>query len=308
MEPWERIAEWNGKVYAQELFKQSGGLAEGGLVSEYNAWKYFSLIPMIFLKTSEGKTDVEAFKAMGALLMYHWDAGQMAGISLSNGLCGQYNAGFTLLRSYLELLLKGSYFQCLSQKEFREDRNKVLKPTDWVSILTSNMSSLIRQGRVDDIDLKKDSMLVFQVLRGHWSQDLFHPEVRSIVRQLDSWGMLEGTEGNPVELIGELYGELSQNVHERVEYTDSGRAVEEGSEIFELPAPILGQSLSEFLGDFHLAMDIGVVSVLNQLARRISPAMLQERSRQLLVTEGFDLANLRSATKLLKRWIGRGIG
>jgi len=308
MEAWQRIAEWNEKVYAQDLFKQSGWLAEGGLVSEYNAWKYFSLIPVSFLKTPTGETDMDAFKAMSAFLMYHWDAGQMAGISLSNGLCGQYNAGFTLLRSYLELLLKGSYFQCLSQKEFREDPNIVLKSTDSVSILTTNMSSLISQEHVDDIDLEKDSMLVFEVLRGHWSQDLFHPEVRLIARQVDGWGMLEGLEGNPVEIIGELYGELSQNVHERVEYTDSGRAVEEGTEIFEWPAPILGQSLSEFLHDFHLAMEVGVISVLNQLARQISPAMLQEKSRQLLGSDGFDLANLRSSTKLLKRWIARGPG
>ncbi len=308
METWQRIAEWNQKVYAEDLFKHSGGLAEGGLVSEYNAWKYFSLIPLSFLKTPTGETDLDAFKAMGAFLMYHWDAGQMAGISLSNGLCGQYNAGFTLLRSYLELLLKGSYFQCLSQKEFREDPNKVLKPLDSVSILTSNMSSLISQEHVDDIDLEKDSILVFQVLRGHWSQDLFHPEVRSIARQVEGWGMLEGMEGNPVGLISELYSELSQNVHERVEYTDSGRAVEEGTEIFEWPAPILGQSLSEFLHDFHLAMEVGVISVLNQLARQIPPAMLQEKSRQLLNSDGFDLANLKSVTKLLKRWIARGPG
>ncbi len=308
METWERIAEWNEKVYAEDLFKQSGELAKGGLVSEYNAWKYFSLIPVSFLKTSAGKTDLEAFRAMSAFLMYHWDAGQMAGISLSNSLCGQYNAGFTLLRSYLELLLKGSYFQCLAQKEFREDPNKVLKPLDSVSILTSNMSSLISQEHVDDTDLEKDSMLVFDVLRGHWSQDLFHLDLRSIARQVDGWGMIEGLEGNPAEIIGELYGELSQNVHERVEYTDSGRAVEEGTDIFEWPAPILGQSLSEFLQDFHLAMEVGVISVLNQLARQITPAALQEKSWQLLGSDGFDLANLRSSTKLLKRWIARSPG
>jgi len=308
METWERIAEWSKKVYAEELFKQSGELAKGGMVSAYNAWRYFGLIPVSFLKTSAGKTDLETFGAMSAFLMYHWDAGQMAGLSLSNGLCGQYNAGFTLLRSYLELLLKGSYFQCLAQKDFREDANKVLKPTDAVSILTSNTSSLISQYHADDTDLEKNSMLIFDVLRGHWSQDLFRLDLSSITRQVDGWGMIEGLEGNPAEIIGDLYGELSQNVHERVEYTDSGRAVEEGTDIFEWPAPILGQSLSEFLRDFHLAMEVGVISVLNQLARQIPHAILQEKSRQLLDSDGFDLANLRSSTKLLKRWIARGLG
>ena len=94
-------------------------------------------------------------------------------------------------------------------------------------------------------------------------------------------------------------------MHEQVEYADSGRAVEEGTEIFEWPAPILSQSLLEFLDDFHCAMEVGVIAVLDQLAQQIPHGRLWDKSQQLLDSEAFNLADLMSTTKLLKRWITR---
>lgn len=315
MEPWESIAGWCKKTFAEDLFRQSGEFAEDRLVRAQHAWRNFSLIPVDFLKTASGDTDREAFVTMGAFLMYHWDAYQMAGLSLSSALCGQYNAGFTLLRSYLELLLKGSFFQCLAQKKLRKSREEVLEPTDLVSILTSNVPDLIRDSHIDDADLDSNSSLIFDLLRSHWMHDLLRLDLSSIIKQVDGWGMLNGLEleGNrpdrrPSESVRDLYGRLSQNVHERVEYTDSGRAVEEGGEIFEAHAPILKQSLLEFRQEFHKAMEIGVIIVLNQLARRIPEDRLQDKSRQLLNSESFNSADLKSARKLLKRWIAQGPG
>jgi hypothetical protein len=308
METWEWMAGWSKKIYAEDLFRQSGELAKGRLVRAQNAWRQFGLIPVDFLKTSTGKTDPEAFKSMSAFLMYHWDAGQMTGLSLSNALCGQYNAGFTLLRSYLELVLRGVFFQCLAQRKFRESPSRVLKPTEALSILTSNLSTVIRQKQIDDTDFEKNSMLIFDVLRGHWMQDILRLDLGSIARQIDDWGMIDGLEEKPAEIIGELYGQLSQNVHERVEYTDSGRAVEEGAGIFEWPSPILSQSLSEFLDDFHLAMEVGVIAVLHQLAYQIPYGRLRGKCQQLLDNEAFKLADLRRTTKLLNRWIVRRPG
>ncbi len=97
-----------------------------------------------------------------------------------------------------------------------------------------------------------------------------------------------------------LYFRLSQNVHERVEYTDAGRAIEEGKEIFELHAPILAQSLSDFLADFHSVMEIGVIMILNVIASRMPQDQLQDKAKQFLDSEDFKLAELRKANRLLK--------
>jgi hypothetical protein len=302
MESWERMAGWLREVYSEDLMKQSGLAAEGRLPRAEHAWRQFCLIPPDFLRTSAGKIDPVAFRRMGAFLMYHWEAGSMGGLSLSNALCGLYNAGFTLLRSYLELILRGVLSQCLVQRYFRDSPSRVLKPTDPLAILTRNLSAVIRERQIDPDDLDDNTILIFDVLHGHWMQDILHLDLNSIVKQVADWGMLRGLGERPERTIGELYGELSRSAHERVEYTDSGRAVEEGEELFEWPAPILKQSLEEFLTGFHLAMEIGVIAVLNQLARQVTGDGFKEMCQRLLENESFRLADMRRATKLVKDW------
>ena len=116
--------------------------------------------------------------------------------------------------------------------------------------------------------------------------------------------MVGGLGEKPASIIGELYGRLSQNVHQRVEYTDSGRAIEEGVDMFERPVPILRQSLFEFLDEFQLAMDVGVITLLNQLARNVPNDQFRKKCRQLLSAKTCRVAELRHSTKLLKRWGG----
>jgi len=115
-------------------------------------------------------------------------------------------------------------------------------------------------------------------------------------------GMLRGLEERPERTIGKLYAKLSWNAHERVEHTDSGRAVEEDAELFEWPVPILKHSLEEFLRDFHLATEIGVIAVLNQVARQGTGNDFKETCQRLLENENFRLADMRRATKLVRSW------
>ncbi len=56
------------------------------------------------------------------------------------------------------------------------------------------------------------------------------------------------------------------------------------------------------LNHFHLAMEIGIIMLLNMLAGYISPDRLHQKCQQLLSSEAFKLADLKQATKLLKRW------
>jgi hypothetical protein len=58
----------------------------------------------------------------------------------------------------------------------------------------------------------------------------------------------------------------------------------------------------EFLDDFHLAMEIGVVAVLNQLSDRVPRDRLRDNSKRLLGDEVFKSAHLKYSTKLLKGW------
>lgn len=152
--------------------------------------------------------------------------------------------------------------------------------------------------------MERNSIAIFDILRGDWMQYVFSLKTDSVIQQLADWNVFYYLGDNPINMVRSLYFRLSKNVHEIVEYTDAGRAVEEGKELFVWPAPILSNSLISFLGDFHLAMEIGVITILNILASKISRERSQDKARQLVNEEAFKKADLRRSAQLLKNWHG----
>jgi hypothetical protein len=302
METWERIAKWLKDNYTDEQFKKSAQIAGDKIVVADAAWRQLCLIPIDLLKTPNGQIDKDVHNSVDAFLLYHWDAGQMAGISLGNALCGQYNAGFTLLRSFLELILNGAFFQCLAQKVLRENTSTHLEPNDSLRLLVTHLSTVIRESDINDSEIAKNSMAIFGILRGDWMQYAFSLKTGSVIQQLTDWGIFNHLGDNPNDLVRGLYFRLSKNVHEIVEYTDAGRAIEEGKELFEWPTPVLSKSLISFLEDFHLAMEIGVIPILNILASKIPRRNLLDKARQLENEETLKKAHLKYASQLLREW------
>ncbi len=296
METWESIAGWIKKVYGDDLFKQSAQLIGQRLSVEKESWRQFCLVPVDYLQIQTGKIDDKIFQSMSAFLMYHWDAGHTAGLSLVNALCGGYNAAFTLLRSFTELLINGALFQCLAQKTLRE--SPAFEATHSLSLLASQLSSLLKQNRLDPAALETASASIFDLMKGDWMQSAFRIDIGSKIQQLTDWAILKGLD--EPRIVRKLYGRLSENVHQRIEHTDIGRAIEEGEEIFEWPPKILAESLNDFLGEFHLAIDIGVVVELNLLVQKLPRDRLREKDLQLLNNQDFRTANLKQAKRLLK--------
>ncbi len=124
--------------------------------------------------------------------------------------------------------------------------------------------------------------------------------MRETIRQLADWGMLNGIANDPVKTVGDLYGDLSLDVHASVQQTNLGRAADEGAEILEWPAPILTESLYEFLEDFHSAMEIAVITELNLLSGLVERDRLVETCKRLLQNDEFQLANLKQATRVIE--------
>lgn len=300
METWERIAKWLKDNYTDEQFKKSAQIAGDKIVVAEAAWRQFCLIPIDLIKTPNGHVDKDVHNSVDAFLLYHWDAGQMAGISLGNALSGQYNAGFTLLRSFLELIINGAFFQCLAQTVLRENASTHLEPNDSLRLLVTHLSTVIQESDTDDSEIAKNSMAVFDILRGDWMQYAFSLKTSSIIQQLADWGIFNHLGDNPNDVVHGLYFKLSKNVHEIVEYTDAGRAIEEGKELFEWPTPVLSKSLISFLEDFHLAIEIGVITILNILASKITHDKLVVKARQLENEGAFKKAHLKHASQLLK--------
>jgi hypothetical protein len=302
MEKWEVMAEWMKRVYGRDLFRQSGYMAGGRLPRAEQAWRQFCLIPIDLLQTPSGKTDHRLFRSVSAFIMYHWEAGDAAGLSLGNALCGRYSAAFALLRSFVEFLLSGILYQCLAYSRFREAPSSALKPTDALTMLAGHLSSMMKERRINVTELESNSAAIFDLLRGDWTLSPFRLEMHSIIPQLAEWGILAELHDEPARVVRELYGRLSEYVYQRIELRDVGRAIEEGAEIFGYPAPILAESLSEFLDEFHLAMEVGVIAELNLLYTAIPGDRLRQKCQRFLHNGAFGVADFRQATKLLKRW------
>ena len=202
----------------------------------------------------------------------------------------------------LELMLNGALFQCLAQRQYRETPSLNLDPTDSLRMLITHLSTIIRESETGDSEIESNSIAIFNILRQDWMQYAFNLKTGSIIQQLADWNILNHLGDNPANNVRSLYFGLSKNVHERVEYTDAGRAIEEGKELFDWPASILSQSLNDFLGSFHLAMEMGVIIILNILASKIPHEVFQDKARQLINREEFKKADLRRASQLLKTW------
>jgi hypothetical protein len=169
-------------------------------------------------------------------------------------------------------------------------------------MLATHLSTVIRESDIDNSEIEKNSIAIFDILRKDWIQYVFSLKTSSVIQQLADWHIFNHLSDNPTNVVRGLYFRLSKNVHEIVEYTDAGRAIEEGKELFEWPAPVLSQSLISFLEDFHLAMEIGVITTLNILASKISRDSLLGKAQQLVNEEAFKKAYLKHASKLLKNW------
>ena len=305
METWEVMSKWMKMVHDDELFKQSAQIAGDRLTKAEQAWSQFRHIPQYFLKTPEGRWDREDFNLMSAFLVYQWEAVSIGGLSLGSCLGAHYNAAFTLLRSCLELVLKGALFQCLARDGFRSKLSPALKETDTVKMLATHLSTMIKEGGKVGAELESYSFAIFNLLKGDYLQLASHLEVKSIAQQVADWGILNGVP-NPKRTVLDLYRGLSRNVHEQEEYTDTGRALHEGAKAFQHPAPILPQSLSEFLDEFRSVMDLGVITLLNLLHHTIPHDRLRDKSQQLLDHNVFEAAKLRETVTLLQSWGTQG--
>ena len=151
-----------------------------------------------------------------AFLVYHFEAFYSAHRSLIEALTGYYNAGYTLLRNTLELLLRGVFWECLAHKRFRENARVLAKRKRKVRGERRNILDWLNEifklkPEVED-DFERISAAIFDKIAPIFEdKDLCKliPDLKTIVEQLTEWSIFEPIP-NPVELVYEnIYRELS---------------------------------------------------------------------------------------------------
>jgi len=232
-----------------------------------------------------------SWHSKSAFLTYHYVACDQAHRSLLEALAGYYNVANIILRSVLELTIRGAFWECLAHKKFRENA-KVIKKGAKARIGNSEktildwLNDVIQLKPEIENNLEKTSSGIFDKIAPLFEE----PELEKLVialkpgiviEQLSAWGIL-----NPYKQdeVYKIYKELSQEVHVIPDKTDIGRRLLHEKEIFE--TEIIPEELEEFLRLLHRIMDVAIVIELNILsdwiARLEDKTKLKERLQALM--------------------------
>lgn len=271
----------------------------------HNCIHEFIYLPHLCLPS---KTKV-SWHQKSAFLIYHSLAFDQAHRSFLEALSGYYNAGYILLRSVLELLLKGAFWECLAHKKFR-DNAEIIKEKASTKIGHSRktildwLNDVIAQKPSIEKELEEVSAGIFDkigpIFENSKLRDLI-PKPKVIIEQLAAWGILNSIP-NPIDNVYKIYDDLSAEVHVIPDKTDIGRRLLSQKDLFEID--VMPEELNKFMTILHQVVDIGIVIELNVLSDWISwngktKAKLKER---LAVIENlelkFSLEKLKSMVRL----------
>ena len=183
-----------------------------------------------------------------AFFIYHWEAFHLAHRALIEALEGYYNAGYTLLRSTLELLIKGAFWECLAHKKFRENsqiiKKCVVKFGKVRKTLLDWLNDIIEVEPAIGEEFEKISAVIYdKIYPIPNDSDLrkLIPSPKKIILQLSEWGILNPI---PPNIVYQLYTSLSADVHVIPDRTDIGKRILQQKNLFEIA--ILNEELNKF--------------------------------------------------------------
>ena len=218
-----------------------------------------------------------------AFLLYYWETFDSAHRSLIEALCGYYNVAFVLLRSVLELLLKGAFFECLAHKESREE-SPLLDQDKGGRNLKAFLNEIVNRAPSIADELEETSGGIYDKIAPIVDDPQFRPSIPTIIKQLTQWGILHPiVEVN--QLVWNLYKTLSKDVHVIPDRTDVGKVLLLKPEKLFKRKKVFPATLDEYLVCLKQVIDIGIVIELNILKDNIKydevKANLRERLRYI---------------------------
>jgi hypothetical protein len=209
-------------------------------------------------------------------------------------LTGYYNAAYGLLRSALELVVKGAFWECLAHERFRgntarlqldKDKGKRKSVKDWVDELIEREPSV-------ENDLEETSAAVFDKIailfgdRAFQRQFVHIPSFRVIIQRLIEWQIIDFDSAFDVVYEG-LYRNLSSDVHVVPDATDVGRKLLAERDFMEVE--VIPQELWEYMNTLHRLIDIGIVIELNILKDWIEAGGSLRLKERLDMLENLEL-------------------
>jgi len=166
-----------------------------------------------------------------------------------------------LLRTTLELVIKGAFWECMSHDEYRQN-SQVLDKDGWGKKIKEWLNEIFKSAPSVEEELERTSASIYDRISPIIERAGFRPNIKTIVRQLGQWGIFNPIPDPTASVYEEIYGRLSADVHVVPDRTDIGkRMLDTQSQIFE--QEILQNTLGEYTHCLHEVIDLAIVVELN---------------------------------------------
>lgn len=213
----------------------------------------------------------EYFQRHSALLIYHIDATFFSLRALREALCSYYGAAGSLLRNACEAILRGSFWECLAHRRYRDRADVLAEPKRKRKIDRSRrnvldwMNDVLQNGPQLEAQLEKQSGEIFDRISPLFGNKVLYPAVpslRTMVEQLSAWQMFQPMSDPLSEIYDDLYWSLCKDTHVIPDMTMMGRLMAVGKD----PSTVFEPSQKEFdrfLGLLHQVAEVAALAVLN---------------------------------------------
>ncbi len=285
--PWEQLSEdcaFRNVDISFQVKSEELNLARGMVGFHFK-------LPLAMTRYNARYQD-QLFYEKGAFFVCQYEAGNLALRSLCDAICGSYTAASILLRSVLELDLKGTFYQCLTEKKYFENAG-ILKKNRNGKKLLEFLENLFDYSPNTKLDLKRSSIGIFDKLESVIIERKYQASPSVVFSQLEAWNLFEPIK-NPKKTIYEtLYFKLSGEVHVMFDRTDLGKFLLKDPECsFNVPK-VDPQFLQEYLNNLRDVMDTGIVLTFNMLKENLKDKKTKNSIRQLIAEFSHVIGELR---------------
>jgi len=255
----------------------------------------FMWLATIFLPGGRG------WHARSAFLTYHQEIFHSAHRSFYESLCGSYNTAFVLLRSSLEMILYGAFYECLAHEKFRE-RCNTLRRNQRGKKLVGFLEAVFDRAPSRGDDLEKVSGGIFDILAPLIVE--LRPPVKTVLCQLSDWGILRSID-DPITTAYQIYGRLSEEVHVLPDRTDIGRRLLLKPEKLLEEHLVMPEHLREHLDLLHQVIDVGTVVLANILRKEPLEYEVKLGLQTRLKDPDFQRLRLTQAAKRIEEFVAQ---
>ncbi len=242
-----------------------------------------SLLPNLFPNGLE-----LPFRRHTSYLVYHWEIFDLAHRSCLDALATYYNAAFILLRSTIELIIRGAFLDCLAHSRFRNKALTMDRSKEGIN-LKGFLNYLARNHPEIANEMERNSVVILD--KTSFLDNTYWPSVHSMLGQLVEWGIMDGID-DPERNIYGTYGRLNAEVHVMPDNTDIGKILVNEGKPFERRKAVL-KSLKGYLEVLHMVMDVAMVVSLNITRDNIEEYdSVRDNLRSLISDKQFQALNL----------------